>query len=508
MVSSLQEAEEIKVNKMNKKIILVLFLTLSFLTACAQTATPGGYPPPGSVSTPTGVAVYPPPGSVATPTSVTPYPYPIEVGPTPSQISVDLTPAQMAAVQEVSKKYSIPVDQIQVASSEAVTWPNGCLGVVIPGFMCTDIVTPGFLIVLNAKGQQYEIHTNQNGSSVVDAAQQLATLGFVVQLSDHSIHVVNPNIPLGPTYNPAFNGFLPLGGAILGKAYVLDLSQFKALEVDTNGQMDLSFIKSPNYALAIWRGGFGTLPMLAWGTQPTGDSQTSSLQIANLDGSNPQTILTVDNGSGGPIQLVAELFSADGKSLYFSKEPVGIGGYILFAGASNLYKIDLATKNVTEILPQTPSTSPQICLDAISGDYRFVADHCTQDVITIRNLQSGTSTAAKAPTDIKDYKVIGSARFSPTGDRVAFALAKNDPNNEQGWVAVGSSSGGEAKKILSSDAGSYFTVQGWLDDQTLLVQLNPISSPTVSTQLFIVTVNGKNLSKVADGSLLTIIDNR
>jgi hypothetical protein len=507
MVSSLHKAEEIMVNKMNKKTMLILFLTLSFLTACAQTATPGGYPPPGSVSTSTSAAGYPPPGSIETPTSNSPYPNPTEVIRS-TQVTVDLAPQAVAAVQEVSKKYGIPVDQILVTSMVAVTWPNGCLGVVIPGFMCTDVVTPGYRIILSANGQQYEIHTNQNGSNVVDAAQQLATLGFVVQLSDHSIQVVNPNIPLGPTYNPAFNGFLPLGGAILGKAYVLDLSQFKALRVDVSEQKDLSFIKTPNYALAIWRGGFGTQPLLAWGTQPTGDSQTSSLQIANLDGSNPQILLTVEKVPGGPIQLVAELFSMDGKSLYFSKEPVGIGGYILFSGASNLYKIDLATKNVTEIIPQTPSTSPQICLDAISGDYRFVADHCTQGVITIRNLQSGTSTAVKAPTDIKDYKVIGSARFSPAGDQVAFALAKNDPNNEQGWVAVGSSSGGEAKKILVSDTGSYFTIQGWLDDQTLLVQLNPVSSTTVGSQLFTVTVEGKNLAKVADGSLLTIIDNR
>ncbi len=478
---------------MNKKTILAIILTISFLTACAQTPTPGGYPPQGSIVIPTVVAQYP---------------SPTEVVSTPTKISVDLTPVQKAAVQEVSQKYNIPVDQIQIASSVAVTWPTGCLGVVIPGFMCTDIVTPGFRIMMNASGQQFEIHTNQDGSSVIDAAQQLATLGFVVQLIDHSIKVDNPNIPLGPTYNPAFNGFLPLGGAVLDKAYVLDLSVFKALVVDANRQQDLSFIQSPNYALAIWRGGPGTQPLLAWGTQLTGDSQTSSLQIANPDGSNLQTLLTVEKGSDGPIQLVAELWSADGKSLYFSKEPVGLGGYILFSGASNLYKIDLATKNVTEIIPQTPSNSPQICLDAISGDYQFVADHCTQGVITIRNLQSGTSTTIMAPSDIKGFKVMGSARFSPAGDLVAFALAKNDPNSEQGWMAVGPSSGGAGKLVFTGAAGSYYTVQGWLDDQTLLVQLNSISNPSVGSQLFTVGVDGTNLTKVADDSFLTIIDNR
>ena len=483
---------------MNKKSILAVILTLSFLTACAQSTTPGGSTPPGSIASPTPVVGSPAPTQV-----------PSEVVPTPTHIPVDLTPAQLAAIQAVSTKYNIPVEQIHIANTEAVTWPTGCLGVVLPGVMCTDVVTPGFRIMLTANGQQFEIHTNQDGSSVIDAAQQLALLDFVVQMSDHSIQVVNPHIPLGPTYNPAFNGFLPLGGAILGTAYVLDVAnQFKGVAVDANGQQDLSFIEKANYGLAVWRGGLETKPLLAWGTQPTGDTQTSSLQISNPDGSNLQTLLTVDNTGAGPIQLVAELWSADGQSLYFSKEPVGLGGYIPFSGASNLYKIDLATKVITEIIPQTPSTSPQTCLDAISGDYRYVADHCTQNVITIRDLQNGSTASIQAPTEAAGYRLMGSARFSPAGDLVAFALAQGNPDDERGWVAVGPSFGGAGKLVFAGDAGSYYTVLGWLDDQTLLVQSISINNPNIGSQLFTVGVDGTNLTKVADGSFLTIIDNR
>jgi hypothetical protein len=186
-----------------------------------------------------------------------------------------------------------------------------------------------------------------------------------------------------------------------------------------------------------------------------------------------------------------------------------VGGYILFVGASNLYKIDIKTKAVTEIIPQTASSSPQACLDAISGDYRFVADHCTQNAITIRNLQNGSTTTLQAPADVTGYRLMGSARFSPSGDRVAFALAQGDPNNERGWVAIGPSSGGPAKLIFAGAAGSYYTIQGWLDDQTLLVQSNAIvCNPTCSNQLFTVGVASSNPTKVADGSFLAIIDNR
>jgi hypothetical protein len=485
---------------MNTKSIFALLITLSLLSACAQSTTTGVYPPPVSIPvTPTTIAVYPGPTSV-----------PTVVPPTPTHIPVDLTPAQMAAIQAVSDKYNIPVGQIQITSTEAKTWPNGCLGVVIPGVMCTDMIVEGFSIKMEANGQQFEMHTNQDGTSVVDAAQQLGTLGFVISAIDHTIQVVNPNIPLGPTYNPAFTGFLPTSGSILGTAYVLDFSSaFRAVSVTDTGQQDLSFIKNPNYGLAVWHGSSGAQSWLAWGTQPTSTDQTSSLQISAPDGSQLQTLLTIDSSVDPRQQLVAELWSADGKSLYFSKEPWGIGGYILFSGASNLYKIDIATKQVSEVIPQTPATEPQTCLDAISLDYRFVADHCTQNLITIRDLQNGGTTTIQAPGDVTGYRLMGSARFSPTGDRVAFALAQGDPSNERGWVAIGDRSGGVSKLILAGGAGSYYTVLGWLDDQTLLVQSNSIVCDlTCGNTLWSVGVDGSNPTKVGDGSFLAVMDNR
>jgi hypothetical protein len=478
---------------MKMKTLLILIVLLGFLSACAQTPTPGGNPPPASTPvTPTQVVPTPPPTSVPT--------------------EVSSAAAQEAAIQALSAKYNIPADQIKVVSTEPVTWPNGCLGVVIPGVMCTDVVTDGYRIIMDANGQQYEFHTNLEGTSVIDAAQQLATLGFVVRTASNTVELVTPNIPLGPTYNPAFNGFLPWGGSIGGTAYVIDWtsSPGKAIAINATGSTDLSFIQNPNYALAVWSGGEGASPMLAWGTQTLPGDGVSSLDIAAPDGSNLQTLITSTYSTDNAIQLVAQLWSADGQSLYFSKEPVGIGGYIIFGGASNLYKIDIKTKQIVEIIPQAPATGPQTCLDAISGDYRFVADHCTQGVITVRDLQAGTSTTIQPPQDVTGYRLMGSARFSPTGDRVAFALAQGNPDDERGWVAIGPSSGGPSKLILVGDAGSYYTFQGWLDDQTLLVQSTPVmcTSGSCASQLFTVGADSSNLTKVADGSFLTIIDNR
>jgi len=277
--------------------------------------------------------------------------------------------------------------------------------------------------------------------------------------------------------------------------------------VQPTGQNTLSFIQNPTYGLAIWRGGLGTSPLLAWGTQPSGTDMATTLMIASPDGSNLATLVSIASQTTPPVALVAEFWSADGQSLYFSKEPVGIGGYILFGGASNLYKVAVATKEVSEVIPLDPS-KPQTCLDAISGDYRFVADHCAQGVITVRDLQAGSAVTIQLPPDFSGYKVMGSARFSPAGERVAFALAKGDPNAEQGWLAVGNSTGGSAQIIATSDKGSYYSVLGWLDDQTLQVQLYSINSPNGVNQVLTVSADGSVINKVAEGLLLTVIDNR
>jgi hypothetical protein len=73
-------------------------------------------------------------------------------------------PAQLAALKSLSKTLSLDVAQITLISTEAVDWPDGCLGVVRVGVMCTQAEVPGFKIVLEANGQEYEFHTNQNGS--------------------------------------------------------------------------------------------------------------------------------------------------------------------------------------------------------------------------------------------------------------------------------------------------------------------------------------------------------
>src|SRR6188474_3285625 len=80
-----------------------------------------------------------------------------------------LPPAVQAAINALMQQLNLKADQIKVISYEAMEWPDGCLGVVHMGMMCTQQIVPGFLVILEANGVQYEFHTNQDGSLVVPA---------------------------------------------------------------------------------------------------------------------------------------------------------------------------------------------------------------------------------------------------------------------------------------------------------------------------------------------------
>jgi hypothetical protein len=102
--------------------------------------------------------------------------------PTPTHIPVDLTPAQRATINALTEQLNLAADKITLVSTEAVTWPDGCLGIVRMGVMCTQAQVPGFKIILEANDQKYEFHTNQDGSiaMLAEGAQNAADVEQIV----------------------------------------------------------------------------------------------------------------------------------------------------------------------------------------------------------------------------------------------------------------------------------------------------------------------------------------
>ena len=86
--------------------------------------------------------------------------------PAATQSSMDLTPAQRAAITAFSGNLGLPAEKVKLISTEAVDWPDSCLGVREDGLDCAQATTPGFRILLHANGRDVEYHSNEDGTDI------------------------------------------------------------------------------------------------------------------------------------------------------------------------------------------------------------------------------------------------------------------------------------------------------------------------------------------------------
>ncbi len=63
----------------------------------------------------------------------------------------------------LARQLSIEAATIQVVESEAVEWPDTCLGLNRPTERCDPLVTPGHKMTFNVNGEEYIFHTDRDG---------------------------------------------------------------------------------------------------------------------------------------------------------------------------------------------------------------------------------------------------------------------------------------------------------------------------------------------------------
>lgn len=164
---------------MKQRLLFGIVVMALILAACAP-ASPTGQPAtqPPATQAPAEPPVTQPPATELPDTGAQ-TPEPTQGG----QIPVDLPPAQRAAMAALAQQLGINIDQIELVSIEAVDWPDACLGIRRIGVLCAQGIVPGFRVVLSANGQQYEFHTNQDGSTVAAAplSDSTAQQALVVQ---------------------------------------------------------------------------------------------------------------------------------------------------------------------------------------------------------------------------------------------------------------------------------------------------------------------------------------
>lgn len=96
---------------------------------------------------------------------VRPFDWPVPAG----SGQAELPPAAIAAQYALSRQLKVSILQVVVVSTEEVEWPDSCLGAAKPDEMCLQVITPGYRVILEHRGQRFEFHTNVNGSQLVEA---------------------------------------------------------------------------------------------------------------------------------------------------------------------------------------------------------------------------------------------------------------------------------------------------------------------------------------------------
>jgi hypothetical protein len=60
---------------------------------------------------------------------------------------------------------NVSAQDLRLGKAERVEWTDSCFGLGGPAESCLQAMTPGWRIVFEAKGQQYEVRTDETGSS-------------------------------------------------------------------------------------------------------------------------------------------------------------------------------------------------------------------------------------------------------------------------------------------------------------------------------------------------------
>ncbi len=123
----------------SKLFVAILVLLTAILAACQPT---GGEP---GVDETTGTAI------------------PVATEPAGDSAADAIT---AAATAFLAGELGVAVEDIEVVSAEQTEFTDSCLGLGGPAESCLQAITPGWLVMLSAGGQEYELHTDETGQQV------------------------------------------------------------------------------------------------------------------------------------------------------------------------------------------------------------------------------------------------------------------------------------------------------------------------------------------------------
>jgi hypothetical protein len=101
--------------------------------------------------------------------SVSPIPTP-EV--TEAEPPEEAKPAVRLAREDLVGRLDLAPEAVRLVSAEAVEWSDASLGCPQPGMMYAQVITPGFLVIFEAGGEEFAYHTDRENHVVLCQPQE------------------------------------------------------------------------------------------------------------------------------------------------------------------------------------------------------------------------------------------------------------------------------------------------------------------------------------------------
>jgi hypothetical protein len=67
---------------------------------------------------------------------------------------------------QISQNLGVAIEKMQITKVEKMDWPNGCLGLPQGDEVCTEAITPGWLLTFNIDGKEYKYRVDKTGTVI------------------------------------------------------------------------------------------------------------------------------------------------------------------------------------------------------------------------------------------------------------------------------------------------------------------------------------------------------
>jgi hypothetical protein len=132
-------------------------------------------------------------------------------------------PSVRLARADLAQRLGLAPEAIKLVSVEAVEWSDASLGCPQPGMMYAQVITPGFLVVLEAGGATYTYHTDMGRFAVLCEKESEASTGSGTTVSGEA---ATPD-PDSPYYSLVMKAVEDLAGRLSIQGEEIELLEVK-----------------------------------------------------------------------------------------------------------------------------------------------------------------------------------------------------------------------------------------------------------------------------------------